>query len=171
MKKSIVPLLLAVLATVAIVAPIAEGTGGADRVKALETKVKALQGRVVSLEAAAAGARTEIAGVKEDVVAARQGVSALQAGTATIQSSVATVQSNLASLAACVRYSALPLTQYDGYLYTSNGAVSMTTALDITEAGKAAEVHVAILNPACVSATNALRLSSVHRSSSSAGAR
>jgi uncharacterized protein (DUF3084 family) len=170
MKKSTVALLLAAFAAVAVVAPIAQGTGGADRVKALEKKVKALQARVATLESSTAAARSELGAVKTDVAGvqqglsqAQQGLSQLQAGGATLQASVAKVQTDLASLASCVRYKALPMSQYDGYLYTSNGVLSMTSALDVTEAGQTPQAYAAVLNPSCVGSANALRLSSLSR--------
>jgi uncharacterized phage infection (PIP) family protein YhgE len=177
MKKSTVALLLAAFAAVAVVAPIAQGTGGADRVKALEKKVKALQARVATLESSTAAARSDLGAVKTDVAGvqqglsqaqqglsqAQQGLSQLQAGGATLQASVTKVQTDLASLASCVRYKALPMSQYDGYLYTSNGVLSMTSALDVTEAGQTPQAYAAVLNPSCVGSANALRLSSLSR--------
>jgi len=125
MKKSTAALLLAVFAAIAIVAPVAQGTGGADRIKALESKVKALQTRVASLEAGTASTRTE-----------------------------------LTSLTGCMRYRVLPISQYDGYVYTANGQPGVTTALDITETGQTPGAYAAIVNPTCVGAHSALRLSS-----------
>jgi outer membrane murein-binding lipoprotein Lpp len=165
MKKSTVALLLAAFAAIAVAAPIAQGTGGADRVKVLETKVKALQARVARLESSTAAARSDVGAVKTDVAGVQQGLSQLQSGGATLQASVAKAQTDLASLTSCVRYKALPMNQYDGYLYATNGgALSMTTALDITETGDTPQAYAAILNPSCVGSANALRLSSMSHS-------
>jgi len=177
MKKSTVALLLAAFAAVAVVAPIAQGTGSADRVKVLEKKMKALQARVASLEASTAAARSDLGAVKTDVAGvqqgltlaqqglsqAQQGLSQLQAGGATLQASVAKVQTDLASLATCVRYKALPMSQYGGYLYSQGGVLGTTSALDLTESGQTPQAYAAVLNPSCVSSSNALRLSSLGR--------
>src|SRR5215211_7422596 len=117
MKKSTVALLLAVFASVAIVAPMAQGTGSADRVALLEKKVKALQSRLTALEQSTAATRSDVASAKSDIGAVQQSVTTLQSGATTLQSSVSTVQSNLSALTTCVRYRVLPMSQYDGYLF------------------------------------------------------
>jgi uncharacterized protein YoxC len=159
----------AAFTAVAVVAPMAQGTGSVDRVAALEKKVKALQKQVASLATGAsatradiAAARSEIGTVKTDVGAVQQSVSTLQTGATTLQLSISTVQSNLAALTTCVRYRVLPISQYDGYLFTSSPPTMFTTtALDVTDQGQTPGAYVAVVNPSCVgSANNALRLHS-----------
>lgn len=165
MRKSY-PLLLMGLVVVAIVAPMAQGTGSADRVSVLEKKVKALTTRVATLESQAAATKSDVAAVKGDVataksdIAAVQGkVTALETGGAAMQSAVTAVQSSVGSLTSCLRYKVLPMTDYDGYLYTPDGGnkIGITTALDITDQGQTPSGYAALVNPSCVGASNIVR--------------
>jgi outer membrane murein-binding lipoprotein Lpp len=164
MRKSY-PLLLTGLVVVAIVAPMAQGTGSADRVSALEKKVKALTARVATMESQAAATKNDVAAAKGDIAAAKsdvatvQGrVTALETGGAALQSALTTVQSSIGGLTNCLRYKVMPLTEYNGYLYTSDGKnLSVTTALDITETGQTPGGYAALVNPSCVGAPNVLR--------------
>lgn len=159
------PLLLAALVVVAIVAPMAQGTGSADRVAVLEKKVKALTTRVTALESQAAATRNDVAGAKGDIASAKtdiatvQGkVTALETGGAALQTAITALQSSVGGLASCVRYKAMPLSEYDGYLYTSDGKnVSVTTALDITDQGQTPGAYAALLNPSCVGTSFVMR--------------
>jgi X-X-X-Leu-X-X-Gly heptad repeat protein len=161
MKKSTAALLLAVFASVAIVAPMAQGTGRADRLAALEKKVKALQGRLSALESTASATRSDVASAKSDIGAVQQSVSTLQSGATTLQSSVSTLQSNLSALRACVGSQVLPISRYRGYLFSNTPPTTfLTTALDITEQGQTPGSYVAAVNASCVTSTNALRLHS-----------
>lgn len=159
------PLLLAGL-VVAIVAPMAQGTGSADRVSVLEKKVKALTARVATLESQSAAAKNDVAAAKGDIATAKsdiatvQGrVTALENGGATLQSALTAMQSSVGSLTSCLRYKVMPITDYTGYLYTpDNGkSISVTSALDITDQGQTPGAYAAIVNPSCVGASFVMR--------------
>jgi outer membrane murein-binding lipoprotein Lpp len=159
------PLLLTGLVVVAIVAPMAQGTGSADRVSVLEKKVKALTARVATLESQAAATKNDVSAAKGDIATAKsdiatvQGkVTALENGGAALQSALTAVQSSVGGLTTCLRYKVLPMTDYDGYLYTPDGnKVGVTTALDITDSGQTPQGYAALMNPSCVGASNVMR--------------
>jgi hypothetical protein len=152
------PLLLAGLVVVAIVAPMAQGTGSADRVSALEKKVKALTTRVATLESQAAATKGDVATAKSDIASVQGKVTALENGGAALQSAVTAVQSSVGGLTSCLRYKVMPITEYDGYVYTTDGKnLSVTTALDITETGQTPAGFAALVNPSCVGTSNVLR--------------
>ena len=152
------PLLLAGLVVIAIVAPMAQGTGSADRVSALEKKVKTLTARVATLESQTAAAKGDVASAKSDIATVQGKVTALENGGAALQSALTAVQSSVGGLTNCLRYKVLPLTEYEGYLYTSDGKnVSVTTAVDITEQGQTPAAYAAMVNPSCVGASFVLR--------------
>jgi hypothetical protein len=159
------PLLLTGLVVVAIVAPLAQGTGSADRVSVLEKKMKALTARVATLESHAAATKNDVAAAKGDIATAKtdiatvQGkVTALENGGAALQSALTAVQSSVGGLTSCLRYKVMPLTEYDGYLYTPDGnKVVVTTALDITDQGQTPGGYAALVNPSCVGASYVLR--------------
>jgi hypothetical protein len=159
------PLLPTSLVVVAIVAPMAQGTGSADRVSVLEKKMKALTARVATLESQASAAKNDVAAAKSDIATAKsdiatvQGkVTALENGGAALQSALTAVQSSVGGLTSCLRYKVMPITDYDGYLYTPDGnKVGVTTALDITDAGQTPQGYAALMNPSCVGASNVTR--------------
>jgi outer membrane murein-binding lipoprotein Lpp len=159
------PLLLAGLVVVAIVAPMAQGTGSADRVSLLEKKVKALTARVAALESQAAATKSDVASAKTDIASAKSDIAAVQAkvatlesGGAALQSAVTAVQSSVGGLASCLRYKVMPLTEYDGYLWTPDGkTIKVTTALDITDQGQTPAAYAAMVNPSCVGASFVVR--------------
>jgi hypothetical protein len=159
------PLLLTSLVVVAIVAPMAQGTGSGDRVSVLEKKMKALTARVATLESQAAAAKNDVAAAKGDIATAKsdiatvQGkVTALENGGAALQSALTAVQSSVGGLTTCLRYKVLPMTDYDGYLYTPDGnKVGVTTALDITDSGQTPQGYAALMNPSCVGSSNVMR--------------
>jgi outer membrane murein-binding lipoprotein Lpp len=159
------PLLLTSLVLVAIVAPMAQGTGSADRVSVLEKKMKALSARVATLESQAAAAKNDVAAAKGDIATAKsdiatvQGkVTALENGGAALQSALTAVQSSVGGLTTCLRYKVMPITDYDGYLYTPDGnKVGLTTALDITDSGQTPQGYAALMNPSCVGASSVMR--------------
>ena len=166
------PLLLTGLVVVAIVAPMAQGVGSADRVSVLEKKVKALTARVATLQSQAAATKNDVAAAKGDIATAKgdiataksdiatvQGkVTALENGGAALQSALTAVQSSVGGLTSCLRYKVLPMTDYDGYLYTPDGnKVGVTTALDITDSGQTPQGYAVLMNPSCVGASNVMR--------------
>jgi hypothetical protein len=152
------PFLLAGLVVVAIAAPMAQGTGSADRVSVLEKKVKALTARVATLESQAAATKGDVASAKSDIAAVQGKVATLETGGAALQSAVTALQSSVGGLANCVRYKVMPLTDYDGYLYTTDGKnLSTTTALDITDPGQTPQAYAAMVNPSCIGTSFVLR--------------
>jgi hypothetical protein len=159
------PLLLTGLVVVAIVAPMAQGTGSADRVSVLEKKMKALTARVATLESQAAATKNDVAAAKGDIATAKtdvatvQGkVTALENGGAALQSALTAVQSSVGGLTSCLRYKVLPMSEYKGYLYTPDGnKVVITTALDITGQGQTPSGYAVLMNPSCVAASYMLR--------------
>jgi hypothetical protein len=153
------PFLLAGLVVVAIAAPMAQGTGSADRLSVLEKKVKALSARVATLESQAAAAKGEVAGAKSDIATVQGRVTTLETGGAALQSAITALQSSVGGLANCVRYKVMPLTDYDGYVYTTDGGktLSVTTALDITDSGQTPQAYAAMVNPSCVGTSFVLR--------------
>jgi len=156
------------IVAVAVVAPMAQGTGRVDRVAALERNVKALQARVGALESQAAAAKNDAATAKSDLAAVQASVSTLQSGASTaqasvsaLQSSVSALESSVGTLTTCLRYKVLPLSQYDGYLYTPDGNhIMFTTAIDVTEHGQSAGAYAAVVNPSCVGASVVMRIAS-----------
>jgi prefoldin subunit 5 len=174
------PFLIAAVVVVAIGAPLAQGTGKPDpAVAALTAKVKALQARVASLEAKAtalddtsAAAKNDIAAAKDDIAAVKgtlgttqQGVAALQSGASALQSTVAGLQSAVGSLNTCLRYGAMPVARYNGYVYTTNGGTTLytTSALDSVDAGQTPSSYLARVNPSCVSSAFAVQAVSRER--------
>lgn len=153
------PLLLAGLVVVAIVAPMAQGTGSADRVSALEKKVKALTTRVATLESQAAATKGDVASAKSDIATVQGKVTALETGGAALQSAVTAVQSSVGSLNTCLKYKVMPVTSYDGYVYTADGGktLGVTTALDVTEQGQTPQGYAAMVNPSCVGTSFVMR--------------
>jgi len=153
------PLLLTSLVVVAIVAPMAQGTGSADRLSVLEKKVKALTARVATLESQAAATKGDVAGAKSDIATMQGKVTALETGGAALQSALTAVQSSVGGLNSCLRYRVMPITDYDGYVYTTDGGktLGVTTALDITEQGQTPQGYAAIVNPTCVGTSFVLR--------------
>jgi hypothetical protein len=131
----------------------------------LEKKMKALTARVATLESQAAAAKNDVAAAKSDIATAKsdiatvQGkVTALENGGAALQSALTAVQSSVGGLTTCLRYKVLPMTDYDGYLYTPDGnKVGVTTALDITDSGQTPQGYAALMNPSCVGASNVMR--------------
>ena len=146
------PLLLAGLVVVAIVAPMAQGTGSADRVSALEKKVKALTTRVATLESQAAATKGDVASAKGDIATVQGKVTALETGGAALQSAVS-------GLTSCLKYKVMPITEYDGYVYTTDGGktLSVQTALDITDQGQTPQGYAAMVNPSCVGTSFVMR--------------
>jgi hypothetical protein len=85
-------------------------------------------------------------------------VTALENGGAALQSALSAVQSSVGGLTSCLRYKVLPMSEYDGYLYTPDGnKVGITTALDITDQGQTPSGYAALMNPSCVGASYVLR--------------
>lgn len=89
--------------------------------------------------------------------------SALQSAVSALQSSVGSLTSGLQ----CVRYKAMPISEYTGYVYTSDGGKSfgVTSALDVTDQGQTPTGYAALVNPSCVSASHAVRPAAFTRSS------
>ena len=165
MRKATLLLVMGAIVAVAVVAPMAQGTGRVDRVAALEKNMKALQARVGALESQAAAAKNDAATAKADLAAVQASISNLQSGAATVQSSVSALQSGLGTLTTCLRYKVLPLSQYGGYLYTSDGVhVFRTTAIDLTEQGQSTDAYAAVVNPSCIGTSAVIRIASqTHR--------
>lgn len=153
------PFLLAGLVVVAIAAPMAQGTGSADRVSVLEKKVKALTARVATLESQAAATKGDVASAKSDIATVQGKVTALETGGAALQSALTAVQSSVGGLNSCLRYKVMPITDYDGYVYTTDGGktLSVTSALDITDPGQTPQAYAAMVNPSCVGTSFVLR--------------
>jgi hypothetical protein len=156
------PLLLAGLVVVAIVAPMAQGTGSADRLSALEKKVKVLTARVTTLESQAAATKGDVASAKSEIANVQGKVTALETGGAALQSAVTALQSSVGSLTTglqCVRYKAMGIARYQGYVYTNDAGKTFgaTTALDATDQGETPTVFAALVNPSCVSAAFVVR--------------
>jgi hypothetical protein len=82
---------------------------------------------------------------------------------AALQSSVGSLTSGLQ----CVRYKAMPISEYTGYVYTSDGGKSfgVASALDVTDQGQTPTGYAALVNPSCVSASYAVRPAAFTRSS------
>jgi len=163
------PFLIAGLVIVAIAAPMAQGTGRADRVAALEKKVRALTTRVSALEAQESATKADVVTAKSDLATAQGNVATLQSGGAALQSAVSALQSSVGSLTTglqCVRYKAMPISVYTGYVYTSDGGKSfgVTSALDVTDQGQTPTGYAALVNPSCVSASYAVRPAAFTRS-------
>jgi outer membrane murein-binding lipoprotein Lpp len=145
MRRARYVALLTGVAAIAIAVPIAQGTSGAKdpRVTKLIKTVNALKGQVASLRSEADALRTDVDALKQT------------AGTLT---------TGLGSLQSCVKYKALPVTDYgtaaaEGYVYaTDNGAnLFLTTALDITAQGQTPQLWLNEVNPSCVSASASAR--------------
>ena len=70
---------------------------------------------------------------------------------------------------ACVRYGAMPVARYNGYLATDStgAAVFMTTALDIVPSGEKPGGYAALVNPSCVGWSMHFRTSGMPRMKSS----
>jgi uncharacterized protein YdeI (BOF family) len=78
-----------------------------------------------------------------------------------LKKSVATIRKELtateAVLGGCVMGNAVPVTQYQGYVYQdTTGATGVTTALDVTEQGGTPSGFVLLVNsdPTCVNLVN-----------------
>jgi hypothetical protein len=158
--KRTYPFLIAAIVIVAIGAPIAQGTQRANPLAALTLKVKALQARVDSLERKAVETSSGLGASKDDLATVKSNLGATQQSVASLQTAVTATQSSVGSLSSCVRYGALPIARYTGYVYTSNGGatVGTTTALDMVESGQSPSAYAALLNPSCVG-SNLARLS------------
>jgi len=158
------PFLIAAIAVVVAVAPVAQGNR-VDKVATLAAKVKALQAKVAALESKSAAAngdlaaaKNDIASVRSDVVAGQQAVAGVQSGVSALRSDLTAVQANLGALKTCVMYKAMPIGQYDGYVWTPNGTTfSATTALDVVPSGQTPDAHALVANPSCVNSAFVLR--------------